>query len=58
MIINFDDEEELWTSGALENSNQRQLVNILIYLLGLHRALKFGERSQLKIEFVDKDEVL
>ena len=67
MTISFDDEEQLWRSGALGSSNPRQLVNTLIYLLGTHcalraayehRALNFGERSQLKIEIVDEEEVL
>jgi hypothetical protein len=66
-IISFEDEEILWTSGALGSSNPRQLLNTLIYLLGTHcalraasehRALKFGVQSQLKIECVDGEEVL
>jgi hypothetical protein len=56
--ISFEDEEQLWKTGALGSSTPKQLVDTLIYELGIHlslraskehRDLEFCENSQLSL---------
>lgn len=56
--ISFEDEEQLWKTGTLGSSTPKQLIETLIYELGLHlslraskehRDLEFGENSQLRL---------
>ena len=64
--ISYDDEEKMWDEGALGTSNPRQLINTMVYLIGVHcamraaaehRALRFGIRTlncDLKWKMVKK----
>lgn len=56
--ISLDEEEQLWTEGKFGMSNPKQLVETLLYHLGLHLSLRacgehrdlvYGERSQLQL---------
>ena len=56
-------EEKMWSSGVLGESNPEQLLNTVIYLLGIHcslravdehKALKIGYYLQIKCKF-DKE---
>lgn len=56
--ISLEDEERLWNSGAFGCSNPRQLLDTLIYYLGIHlslrasqehRNLMYGPKSQLQL---------
>ncbi len=64
-IVTWDMEEEMWTSGAFGYSSPQQLIDTLIYHLGLHlslravqeqRDLEYGCNSQLQLK-KDKDGV-
>lgn len=55
-----EDENQMWESGILGDSNPKQLVDTLLYMLGVHfalravkehRALRVGPRSQFAIKF-------
>lgn len=57
--IDYDQEDQLWQNGAFGSSNPRQLLETLIYHLGLHfslragqehRDLVYGERSQMTLK--------
>ena len=57
--ISFETENILWDSGAFGCSNSQQLIDTLIYNLGLHLALRacsehrnleFGENSQITLQ--------
>lgn len=57
--VSYDMEDEMWRSGAFGVSNPRQLLDTLIYHIGLHLALRarqehrdlqFGADSQLTLE--------
>lgn len=57
-IITINDEELLWNNGSFGWANPRQLINTLIYFIGLHfslrageehRNLVYGESSQIKL---------
>jgi hypothetical protein len=63
--ISFELEKDLWEAGAFGVSNPRQLIETLIYHLGLHLALRaclehrnleFGENSQLTLKTGDYGE--
>jgi hypothetical protein len=66
-VITVQEEEKLWSNGSLGCSNGRQLLETLIYLLGMnlslrasqeHRDLEFGENSQLQMIKEGEEEVL
>lgn len=57
--IELDEEEQLWSSGTLGESNPKQLIDTLVYLMGVqfalragkeHKALRVGPRSQFKLK--------
>ena len=59
----MQEEEHMWSSGVLSDSNPEQLINTLIYLLGVHfslravnkhKALKTGYYSQIQVKY-DED---
>lgn len=63
--VSFELENDLWESGAFGVSNPKQLIDTLIYHLGLHLALRacfehrnleFGENSQLTLKTGDDGE--
>lgn len=65
--ITYDDEEELWNEGILGSENAKQLQETVIFLLGIHcglraatehRALVYGNNSQIKIAEEEGKEVL
>ena len=50
-IITLDEEEQLWSKGALGDSSPQQLLDTLIYLFGIHFALRGGsEHRRLRLE--------
>lgn len=58
--VEVKDEENMWLEGVLGDSNPKQLVDTMLYLLGVHfalragkehKALRVGERSQLVLKF-------
>ena len=62
--ITLDQEEKLWTSGALGSSSPVHLVNSLIYFFGIHfslraaqeqRDLEFGSQSQIVLKQDDNE---
>ena len=62
--ISLSDERKLWQNGAFGSSNPKQLLNSLIYHLGLHlslraaqenRDLEFGETSQIALCMEDNE---
>lgn len=57
--IEINEEEEMWASGVLGESNPKQLIETLVYLMGVqfalragkeHKALRVGPRSQFKLK--------
>lgn len=61
--IEVDDECTMWQKGVLGDSNPKQLVDTVLYLLGTHfalragkehKALRVGERSQLAVKYDHK----
>ncbi len=42
-VLSFEDEEKLWSSGALGSSTPDQLLNTVVFLLGLHCCLRAGK---------------
>ena len=51
MIITLDEEEQLWSKGVLGDSSPQQLLDTLIYLFGIHLALRGGsEHRRLCLE--------
>lgn len=57
--ISIDNERELWNNGTFGDSNPRQLIDTLIYHLGIHLALRaidehrdleFGPGSQITLK--------
>lgn len=61
--IEIDDENSMWKKGILGDSTPKLLVDTLLYLLGVHfalragkehKSLRVGERSQLKVKFDHK----
>lgn len=57
--VSWEKENDLWTCGAFGSSGPQQLIDTLIYHLGLHLALRavqehrdleYGEFSQLEIK--------
>ena len=66
-VITQDMEEELWNHGVLGSDDPQTLLNTLLYLLGIHFALRsreehrhlhFGPDSQLKLGMKDNIEYL
>ena len=50
-IITLDEEEQLWSKGVLGDSSPQQLLDTLIYLFGIHFALRGGsEHRRLRLE--------
>lgn len=58
-VVSIELEDSLWEKGVLGQSNGRQLVDTLVYMIGLHcglracaehRALVFGDQLQLVVE--------
>ncbi len=58
--FSMSDEEKMWKDNVLGESNPEQLLNTVIYLLGVHlslcaddehKALKTGYFSQIKVKF-------
>ena len=50
-IITLDEEEQLWSKGVLGDSSPQQLLDTLIYLFGIHFALRDGsEHRRLRLE--------
>ena len=45
-VIKLDEEDELWSKIVLGDGNGRQLVETLVYLFGLHFALRGGKEHQ------------
>ena len=52
-IVSFQDEESLWSSGLLGTYNPQVLLQTVVYMLGLHCALRAGKehRSLRRIPF-------
>lgn len=57
--ISFETEDSLWNLGAFGSANPQQLIDTLLYNLGLHlslracaehRNLEYGENSQLSLQ--------
>lgn len=46
VVITLDDEEEMWRSGALGQSNPAQLLRTLIYHLGIHCSLRAAQEHR------------
>ena len=46
-ILSLSDEEILWSMGLLGSSNPQVLLNTLVYLLGLHCALRAGKEHRV-----------
>ena len=42
-VISYEDEDKMWTSGVLGISTPDQLLDTLVYLIGLHFALRAGK---------------
>ncbi len=62
-LFTHEEEEKMWQSGILGESTPEQLLNTVIFLLGIHlslhavdehKALKVGYWSPIKVKF-DKD---
>ena len=50
-VITLDKEEQLWDKGVLGNSIPQQLLDTMVYLLGIHFALRGGsEHRRLRAE--------
>lgn len=58
--IEVEDEDKMWLDGVLGESNPKQLVDTVLYLLGVHfalragkehKALQLGDRSQLVVKY-------
>ena len=50
-IITSDEEEQLWSKGVLGDSSPQQLLDTLIYLFGIHFALRgSSEHRRLRLE--------
>ena len=45
-VITIDEENHMWASNILGKENGRQLVETLVYLFGLHFALRGGKEHQ------------
>ena len=45
-VINREDEEKMWKEGVLGSDNPRKLLDTLIYMLGLHLALRAGKEHR------------
>lgn len=62
-VISVDDENKMWQDGILGDANPKQLVETLLFQIGMHfalragsehRNLRVGERSQFAIKY-DKE---
>lgn len=62
-VISFDDEDKMWEDGVLGDENPKQLVEMLLFQIGMHfalragnesRNLRVGPRSQFAVKY-DKD---
>ena len=50
-VITLDEEEQLWSKGVLRDSNPQQLLDTIVYLFGIHFALRGGsEHRRLQSE--------
>lgn len=58
--IDAEDEMDMWEKGILGDSNPQQLLETVLYMLGVHfalragkehRALRLGDRSQFMVRF-------
>lgn len=57
-IMTYEEEELLWDSGELGSKNPQQLLNTVLYLFGIHFALRAGQehrnlrfiRSQIQLK--------
>ena len=50
-VITLDEEEQLWSKGVLGDSNPQQLLDTIVYLFGIHFALRGGsEHRRLRSE--------
>ncbi len=45
-VLTYDQEDYLWTLGLLGDSNPEQLLNTVVYLLGIHCALCAGKEHR------------
>ena len=56
-VISVDDEEKLWTCGGLGGDNPQQLVDTILFLNGLHFALRSGvEHRNLMVDQIEQIE--
>jgi hypothetical protein len=61
-VITLDEEDQLWSKNILGDGNGKQLVETLVYLLGLHFALRGGQEhrrlrwtnSQIALKYDDQ----
>ena len=50
-VITLDEKEELWSKGVLGDSSPQQLLDTIVYLFGIHFALRRGsEHRRLRSE--------
>ncbi|KXJ05048.1 hypothetical protein AC249_AIPGENE2047, partial [Exaiptasia diaphana] len=50
-VITLDEEDELWSKNVLGDDNHQQLLDTLLYLFGLHFALRGGmEHRRLRLQ--------
>ena len=50
-VITLDEEEQLWSKGVLGDSKPQQLLDTIVYLFGIHFALRGGsEHPRLRSE--------
>ena len=65
--ITFEEEKMLWENGSFGSSNPQQLLDTLIYFLGLHLSLRacqehrdliYGESSQLNVKTASEGEYI
>ena len=47
-VLSVSDEEFLWLNGFLGKSNAEQLLNTVVFMLGLSCALRAGKEHQLR----------
>ena len=45
-VLSFSDEDFLWLNGYLRNSNSEQLLNTVVFVLGLSCALRAGKEHR------------
>lgn len=51
-VISADDEEQMWQKGILGSDTPQQLVDTLLYMIGLHFALRAGQ-EHWQLRYVD-----